>query len=81
MPYGTGPLLGSALAGARPWQRCVICFAMIAGGVLLVVVGHVGGALLSAAGIFLLWRMVRHRPGRPRGRSSPVAGFSRDRRG
>jgi len=66
MACGTGPLLGSAFARARPWQRYVLCLVMIAGGGLLVGLGHVGGALLAAAGILGLWRMVRLRSRRSR---------------
>ena len=66
MPCGTGPLLGSAFPRAQPWQRYVLCLAMIVGGGLLVALGHVGGGLLAAAGVLALWRMVRLRSRRSR---------------
>ncbi|MGH8987496.1 MAG: hypothetical protein ACRDXC_02720 [Acidimicrobiales bacterium] len=46
---------------ATPWQRSLIGVAMIVGGVLLVLLGHVAGGLLALAGLLLLGRMVRHR--------------------
>ena len=61
MAYGTGPLLRQALLRAKPWQRYLIAVAMIAGGVVLVLLGRVTGALLSVAGLFLLGQMIRYR--------------------
>jgi hypothetical protein len=61
MPYGTGPLIRQALLRASPWQRYVIVVAMVAAGAVLVLFGHVAGAVLSIAGLLLLWRMVRYR--------------------
>jgi hypothetical protein len=71
MAYGTG-LLREALLRANPWQRYLIAVAMIAGGVVLVLLGRVAGGLLSLAGLFLLWRMVQHRFGGRRVASPPV---------
>jgi drug/metabolite transporter (DMT)-like permease len=74
MSHGSGPLIRYALAGATPRQRYVIGIAMIAVGVVLVMLGHFAGGLLAVAGVFLLWRMVQSRvhrgprtPGSPQG--------------
>lgn len=69
MPYGSGPLLRTALASARPWQRYLVAVAMVGGGATLVAVGHVGGAVLAVAGLLLLGRMLRYRWGRRRARA------------
>jgi hypothetical protein len=61
MAYGTGPLLREALVHAKPWQRSLIAVAMIAGGVALVLLGRITGALLSVAGLFLIGQMIRYR--------------------
>jgi hypothetical protein len=61
MPYGSGQLIRMSLLRAKPWQRYLICCAMIGGGVLLVAVGHVAGALLAVAGAALGWRMLSYR--------------------
>lgn len=73
MPYGTGPLLRHALGRASPWQRSLISAAMVAGGVVLVMIGHVAGGLLSVAGVLLLVSMTRERlrRGRERRDSGP----------
>ncbi len=63
MPYGSGPLIRQTLLRATPWQRYAIGVAMAAGGVVLVLLGHVAGGLLAVAGVVLLWRMVRYRLG------------------
>jgi len=63
MPYGSGPLIREALMRAAPWQRYVIGVAMVAAGVVIVILGHVAGGLLAIAGVLLLWRMVRNRFG------------------
>ena len=65
MPYGAGSAIRVALLHAKPWQRCLIGVGMLAGGIVLVLVGHVAGAVLGVAGVVLLWRMlegwIRHR--------------------
>jgi hypothetical protein len=61
MPYGSGRIVQQALMHATPWQRYLIGVAMVAGGVVLVLVGRTTGGLLAVAGVFLLWRMVRVR--------------------
>jgi hypothetical protein len=61
MPYGTGPLIRQTIMHAAPWQRYLIGVAMVAGGIVLVMLGHVAGGVLSVAGIFLLWRMMHYR--------------------
>ena len=72
MPYGSGPLIRQALMRATPWQRYAIGVAMVAGGVALVLIGHVAGGLLAVAGTVLLWRMARYRWRRSQGtRGSP----------
>ena len=58
MPYDSGPIVRQALVRASPWQRYLVGVAMVAGGVALVLLGHVTGGLLAVAGAFLLWRMV-----------------------
>jgi hypothetical protein len=63
MPYGTGVLVRSALVRAKPWQRYIICVAMIVGGAALTVVGHLAGAVLSIGGIVLFSRLLRARHG------------------
>jgi hypothetical protein len=73
MAYGTGPLVRQALLRAKPWQRYLIAVAMIAGGVVLALLGRVTGALLSAAGLFLLGQMIRYRLGRGRAASQHAA--------
>jgi hypothetical protein len=70
MPYGSGPLIRHALIHAKPWQRYLICAAMILGGAGLTALGHVAGVILAAAGALLLYRM---RPRRAAGRSDEVA--------
>jgi hypothetical protein len=70
MAYGTGPLLRQTLLHAKPWQRCLIAVSMIAGGVVLVLLGRVSGGLLSVAGLFLLGQMIRYRFARGRAASS-----------
>ncbi len=62
MHYGSGPVVRQALLRAAPWQRVLIGAAMVAGGVVFVLFGHVAGVLLAGAGALLLWRMVRERP-------------------
>ncbi len=59
MPYGSGPVIRQALLRATPWQRSLIGAAMVGGGVVFVLFGHVAGVLLAGAGALLLWRMVR----------------------
>jgi hypothetical protein len=66
MPYGSGPIIRQALVRASPWQRSLIGVAMVAGGVVFVLVGHVAGGLLAVAGVFLLFGMVRGRLRGPR---------------
>lgn len=66
MPYGSGPLIRQTLVRAAPWQRYLISVAMVAAGVVLVLVGHVAGGLLAVTGVLLLWRMVRYRFSRSR---------------
>jgi hypothetical protein len=61
MPYGSGQVVRQALIHAKPWQRDVICTAMILGGAGLAALGHVAGVLLAAAGALLIWRMLRYR--------------------
>jgi hypothetical protein len=75
MPYGSGHLIRMALVRANPWQRYLICCAMIGGGALLVAVGHLAGALLAVAGVVLGWRMLQYRwRSRSAARSAPDAG-------
>jgi hypothetical protein len=66
MPYGSGPLIRSAVVGATPWQRYLICVAMIGGGVVLALVGHYTGGVLSVMGVLMLVGMLRYRLGRRR---------------
>lgn len=61
MPYGAGPLMRQAMVHAIPWQRYLIGLAMVAGGVVLVLLGHVAGALFAVGGVLLLVRMLRFR--------------------
>jgi hypothetical protein len=61
MPYGTGPLIRTALMQAKPWQRYLICVAMVAGGVVLMVVGHPEGIILALAGALIGARMIGYR--------------------
>jgi hypothetical protein len=46
---------------AKPWQRYVIGVVMIVIGVVLMLIGHMAGGLLTAGGVYLLWRMIRNR--------------------
>ncbi len=71
MPPGTGHLVRQALLRATPWQRVVIALAMVAGGVVLAFSGHIAGAVLSAAGLALLFRRVRDRLKRRHDRPVP----------
>ena len=77
MPYGSGPVIRQVLMGATPWQRNLIGAAMVVGGVVLVALGRVTGALLAVAGALLLWRMIRTHLGRPR--ATPESGPPRER--
>ena len=61
MPHGAGPAIRLALISAKPWQRYVICVAMIAGGAALVALGHVAGVVLAGAGLLLMWRLIQYR--------------------
>jgi hypothetical protein len=72
MPHGTGPVLRHALGRASPWQRYLISAAMVAGGVVLVMLGRVAGGLLAVAGVLLLVSMTRERL--RRGRERQVSG-------
>lgn len=74
MPYGSGPALRMALVHAKPWQRYLIGLVMVAGGVALVLIGHVAGGLLAVAGVLLLFRMARYRVGRMRAAVHPIEG-------
>jgi hypothetical protein len=76
MPYGSGPLIRHALIYAKPWQRYLICAAMILGGAGLAALGHVAGVILAASGALLLYRM---RPRRAAGRAAD--GIEPDRSG
>jgi hypothetical protein len=67
MPYGSAPIIRAAMVHASPWQRSLLCFAMIGGGVVLVLVGHVAGGALAVMGVLMLVRMARYRLGRGRG--------------
>jgi hypothetical protein len=68
MHYGSGRAIRQAIMMAKPWQRYFIGVAMIAAGAVLTTVGHIAGGLLAVAGVFLLWRTLRHRLS-PRGMS------------
>lgn len=58
-------MMRQALIQAKPWQRYLIGLALVAVGLVLVLIGHIAGGLLAVAGAFVLWRMVRHRlPGK-----------------
>ena len=61
MPYGTGAAIRLAMVHAKPWQRYLICGAMIAGGAVLVALGHVAGLLLAGAGCLVIGQMIRYR--------------------
>jgi hypothetical protein len=61
MHYGSGQVIRQAILVAKPWQRYLIGIVMIAVGAALLALGHLAGGLLAAAGLFLLWRMARHR--------------------
>jgi hypothetical protein len=61
MPYGSGPLVRHALQRATGWQRYAIAAAMVAAGVVFVVLGRYVGGLLAAGGLLLLWRMASER--------------------
>jgi hypothetical protein len=61
MPYGSGPAIRLALMHAKPWQRYLICFVMIAGGIALAVLGHVAGLVLAGTGALVAWRMGQYR--------------------
>jgi hypothetical protein len=76
MPYGSGPLIRQALIHASPWQRFLIGVAMVAGGAVLVLLGHVAGTLLAVAGVFLIGTMVRSRlrRGHKKAEAAPGAG-------
>jgi hypothetical protein len=61
MPYASGQLIRQALIQSKPWQRDLIGAAMVAVGVVLVLIGHVAGVFLAVAEILLLWRMAGDR--------------------
>jgi len=61
MHDGSGQLIRQALMFAKPWQRYVIGVVMIVIGVVLMLIGHMAGGLLTAGGVYLLWRMIRNR--------------------
>ena len=61
MPHGAGPAIRLVLVHAKPWQRYLICIAMIAGGAGLVALGHVAGVAFAGAGCLLIWPMIHYR--------------------
>lgn len=61
MPYGSGPAIRLALVHAKPWQRYLNCFVLIAAGVVLAVLGHVAGLVLTGTGALVAWRMIQYR--------------------
>ena len=61
MHDGSGQLIRQALMYAKPWQRYVIGVVIIVGGIVLMLIGHIAGGLLTAGGVYLLWRMIRNR--------------------
>ncbi|MGH9093266.1 MAG: hypothetical protein ACRDZR_18080 [Acidimicrobiales bacterium] len=61
MPHRAVPLVRQALVRATPRQRALVLVAMVAGGAVLVLLGHVAGAVLAAAGAVLLWRTASRR--------------------
>lgn len=61
MHYGSGQAIRQTIMVANPWQRYLLGVAMIAGGAVLVAIGHIAGGLLAVAGVVLLWRMVQDR--------------------
>jgi membrane protein implicated in regulation of membrane protease activity len=73
MPYGSGLLIRQALIHAAPWQRYLIGLAMVVGGILLVLIGHVAGALLALAGAVLVVRMLHYRFRRGHDRAAGAA--------
>ena len=75
---GPGMVLRQALLTAKPWQRYVIAVTVVIGGAVLVMAGHVGGALLSVSGILLLWRMLRYRLTRSKTRTDDHDGHRTD---
>lgn len=81
MPYGSGQLLRQWLIGAKPWQRYVIAGGMIVCGAALAALGHVAGALLAAAGVLLMGRMLRYRLRSRRGTGHRVGAVDSDRSG
>jgi hypothetical protein len=79
MPYGSGQAIRHALIQAKPWQRYLIGVVMVAVGVVLVLIGHIAGALLALAEVLLLGRMARHRFRRPS--ASAMRGTAQDGEG
>ena len=61
MPYGAGPAIRLATVHAKPWQRYLICVAMIAGGAVLVDIGHIAGVALAGVGCLVMYRMILYR--------------------
>ena len=53
--------LRQLLIGAKPWQRYLLAAAMVAGGVVLVLAGHVAGVALAGAGLLLGGRLIQYR--------------------
>ena len=70
MPYGAGPAIRLAMAHAKLWQRYLICVAMIAGGAVLVDIGHIADVALAGVGCLVMYRMILYRSGR--GRKQPL---------
>ena len=56
-----GQMIRQALMVAKPWQRYLICAAMIVGGIGLVATGHLGGIVLAALGLVIGVRMLQYR--------------------
>jgi hypothetical protein len=73
--HGAGPMIRQTLLYAKPWQRYVIVGALIAGGIALVILGHVTGVVLAGVGAILVWRMIpvggRPMPSSPQGVDTP----------
>jgi hypothetical protein len=76
MPYGSGPAIRLAMVHAKPWQRYLLCLAMIAGGAVLVALGHIAGFVLAAVGCLMMWRMARYRIRAGKDRNLPMSNES-----
>ena len=67
--HGMGQGIRQMMAYAKPWQRYVLCAAIMALGAVLVALGHVRGVILVVLGALFVIETARRRISMRRGRT------------